>query len=390
MNVLSVIHAPEWGGIHTIMERVAPLCEARGWRWTVVLPKTGRDNGRERLERSGVRVAEIPLRRIRKTLNPIVQLQFLLTIPLDIFRLCRLIRTENIEIVQVCGLMHFHSAFAGRLMGKTVVWQLHSDQPPLALKKVFTPLVRLMAHSVMTAGHTVIEKHPGLNRIRERIFVFFAPINTTRYAPNDEVRAEVRQELGWTGDELVVATVGGRGPNKNHQAVVEVAERLKGRDARLRYAICGGWLPHHRDYYQSEVVDRADGYGLVEADIVKFVEPGSKVDRYMTAFDIFVLPSHGEGISVVTAEAMSTGMPVVVNEVGSMADFVEDGEVGYLNRSRTVDEMAEHVLDLAQNEAARTRMGRSARTYALQHLDENVCADVHVAAYEAGLARRRS
>lgn len=387
-RVLSVIHAPRWGGIHAIMERVAPLCADRGWPWTVVLPLTGEDSGRARLESAGVHAVEIPLRRIRKTLNPITQLVFLLTIPIDVWRLCKLIRDEDITVVQVCGLMHFHSALAGRLMGRTVIWQLHSDQPPRFLKKFFTPWVKALADGIMTAGRKVISKHPGLSDAEDRISVFFAPINTTRFHPNAEKRAEMRAKMGVSDDDILVATVGGRGPNKNHSMVVEIAEQLKDVEPRLKYAICGHWLSQHREYYEREVVGRADRAGLLSSGVVQFVEPENEVDLYMTAFDIFVLPSHGEGISVVTAEAMATALPVVVNEVGSMSDFVTDGEVGYMNVSRTSEEMAGHVLRLAQDAKLRRQLGDNARDYAVRHLDENICADIHIGAYEAAMRRR--
>lgn len=387
-RVLSVIHAPRWGGIHTIMERVGPLCGEAGWEWIVLLPRTRGENGRARLEKAGLKVVDIPLRRIRKTLNPLVQLGFVLSIPLDIWRLTRVIRDEKIDVVQVCGLMHFHSAVAGRLMGKPVVWQMHSDQPPGFLKRFFTPWVVRIADVAMTAGRKIIPKHPGLSAMGDRLFVFFAPVNMQRYRPDAERRIASRKAMGVGPGDIVVGTAGGRGPNKNHAMLVEVADQLRASHPNLKYAILGQWLPQHRAYYEAEVIKPAEDRGLVAEGVVQFVDPGSDVDFYLTGFDIFALPSHGEGISVVTGEAMATRLPVVVNDVGSMSDFVTDGEVGRLNRSRTAEEMAGHIAELADDPALRDQFGEAALAYARLHLDERVCADIHIQAYAAAERRR--
>ncbi len=387
-RVLSVIHAPRWGGIHTIMERVGPICGQSGWEWIVLLPTTKGENGRARLEKAGLKVVDIPLRRIRKTLNPLVQLGFFLSIPLDIWRLTQVIRDQKIDVVQVCGLMHFHSAIAGRLMGKPVVWQMHSDQPPAFLKRFFSPWVVRIADVAMTAGRKIIPRHPGLSAMGERLFVFFAPVDMERYRPDPEVRQKARQAMGAGLGDIIVGTAGGRGPNKNHALLVEVADQLRTSHPALKYAILGQWLPQHRAYYENEVIGPAEAKGLVADGVVQFIDPGSDVDFYLNGFDIFALPSHGEGISVVTGEAMATRLPVVVNDVGSMSDFVTDGEVGFLNRSRTSEEMAGHIATLADDPALREQQGEAALTYARAHLDQIVCAGTHIAAYEAAERRR--
>ncbi|WGF90238.1 glycosyltransferase [Marinivivus vitaminiproducens] len=390
---MSIIHAPRWGGIHTIMERAGPLCGQSGWPWTVVLPAADDgDNGRKRLEAAGLNVVEIPLRRLRKTLNPLTHLKFLATIPIDVIRLMRIIKDYDIDVVQVCGLIHFHGALAARLANKPLVWQLHSDQPPAFLKRIFSPWVRSLSHVSMTAGQKIIGKHSGLSRMEPPPYVFFAPVDLNRFRPDALMRSQARHRMG-VGDgagEIVVGTVGGRGPNKNHAMIVRVAAALRDHEPRLRYALCGHWLPQHRAYYQREVIDLAEREGLLESGIVRFVEPGSEVSLYMNGFDLFALSSHGEGISVVTAEAMATGLPVVVNDVGSMSDFVQDGDVGYLNRSLTVDEMARHILALARDDATRHKMGQHALAYARSHLDARVCANVHIEAYQCAIERQRA
>ena len=388
-RVLAVIHAPRWGGIHTIMERVGPVCGELGYPWTVVLPETDGDNGAERLRAAGLDVKTIPLRRIRKTANPLTQLEFFATIPLDIWRLKRLIEEGGYDIVQPCGLMHFHSAVAGRLAGAPVVWQIHSDQPPALLKRVFTPMVVSMSSAVMTSGTRLVDSHPGLSRAASKLVTFLAPVNLDRFRPDPVQREEVRREFGVSPDDIVVGTVGGRGPNKNHGLLIKALRIARETDPRLKARICGGTVEHHAAWYQKNVIDLAKSMDFDE-DTVAFVDPGREVARYMNGFDVFCLPSKGEGASIVVGEAMATGLPVIANDVGSLSDTVIDGETGFLNKTTSAEELASLMLKLAGDATLRKAMGVRNQDFAKNVLSVEACAERHVLAYELALGKAHS
>jgi sugar transferase (PEP-CTERM/EpsH1 system associated) len=60
--------------------------------------------------------------------------------------------------------------------------------------------------------------------------------------------------------------------------------------------------------------------------------PGERLDipELLQAFDVFALPSLGEGISNTILEAMATGLPVVATRVGGNVELVEDDHTGSL------------------------------------------------------------
>src|SRR6185437_5075842 len=102
-TVAIVIHAPQWGGLHALVERIEPDLRSAGWRATVILP-CGENNGADRFRAAGIRTKEIILGRIRKTANPLTQIRFALQIVPDILRLRRVLRDEQADVVQICGL----------------------------------------------------------------------------------------------------------------------------------------------------------------------------------------------------------------------------------------------------------------------------------------------
>jgi len=60
--------------------------------------------------------------------------------------------------------------------------------------------------------------------------------------------------------------------------------------------------------------------------------PGTRGDtpELLNAFDVFVLPSLGEGISNTILEAMATGLPVIATDVGGNPELVQPGATGTL------------------------------------------------------------
>jgi len=88
------------------------------------------------------------------------------------------------------------------------------------------------------------------------------------------------------------------------------------------------------------------------------------VSDILREFDIFVLPSLGEGISNTILEAMSCGLPIVATSVGGNIELVENGHTGILVHAGDPEEMAlvlgEYVRDktkrLVHGEQGRSRV----------------------------------
>ena len=79
------------------------------------------------------------------------------------------------------------------------------------------------------------------------------------------------------------------------------------------------------------------------------------------AADIFCLPSFAEGIPVVLMEAMSTGMPVVANQITGIPELVVNEVSGLLVRPGRTDLLVDALERLAQDAELRSRMGRAGR-----------------------------
>ncbi|MGB8930864.1 MAG: glycosyltransferase family 4 protein [Anaeromyxobacteraceae bacterium] len=85
----------------------------------------------------------------------------------------------------------------------------------------------------------------------------------------------------------------------------------------------------------------------------------------LASSQLFVLPSHTEGLPNAMIEAMAAALPVVVTPVGSIPDVIQDGENGRLVPCREPVALARALGDLLRTPAERERIGTAAYDHAL-------------------------
>jgi glycosyltransferase involved in cell wall biosynthesis len=122
--------------------------------------------------------------------------------------------------------------------------------------------------------------------------------------------------------------------------------------------------------------------GRCELDIVTREEvaatPGVRVHRaeanspelraLFARSELFVLPSLVEFFGIAAVEALASGLPAIVSEVGAGAEIVDHGETGWVV-APTVEEIASALLAALDSRERLPAMGRRAREVAEQRFD---------------------
>lgn len=82
-----------------------------------------------------------------------------------------------------------------------------------------------------------------------------------------------------------------------------------------------------------------------------FAFPGMRgdVERYVSSFDVYVLPSYFEGLCYAVIEAQVAGVPVVATPVGGVAENVIEGVTGRLMEIGSAHSLAEGVIATLDN-----------------------------------------
>lgn len=122
------------------------------------------------------------------------------------------------------------------------------------------------------------------------------------YIYNPKIRAKMRKKLGLEG-KFVVGHVGAFREQKNHQFLVKVFSKLNIPNVEL-VLVGDGPL-------KTKIKDQVKELNL--EDKVKFLGSRNDVNDILQAFDVFVMPSLWEGLSIATIEAQASGLPLVLS-----------------------------------------------------------------------------
>ena len=111
-------------------------------------------------------------------------------------------------------------------------------------------------------------------------------------------------------------------------------------------------------------------------NVVKLVGNQDNVPEWLSAFDVFALPSYGnEGVPQGIMQAMACGLPVVCTSVGAINEAVQDGLTGIMVATRNPQSLADGLKVLITDEPKRTQMGNAGHRFASESFGVDVMLD---------------
>jgi glycosyltransferase involved in cell wall biosynthesis len=161
-----------------------------------------------------------------------------------------------------------------------------------------------------------------------------------------EQRAQARSGVGLGASEVGVLFVGQLEERKNPLGAIEAVEAARREGAELVLLIAGS--------------------GPLEQEVAAKAGPAVRplgfredlTDLYAVA-DLFLLPSHREGMSFALLEAMAHGLAPIVADGTGNAETV--GHAGIVFPAGDLSAMASQLAELATDTDARTQLGAAAR-----------------------------
>ena len=205
-----------------------------------------------------------------------------------------------------------------------------------------------------------------------------------KFAPRPR-RADLVARYGLDG-RPVVLFFGGLKPRKNLFLLLEAWAQVLQRQPRSRLVVAGGGP------LLDELRRRAERTGL-EASVTftGYVPEAEKADHFNLA-DAFFFPSAMEGFGLTVAEAMSSGLPVVASDRGSIPELVADGETGFVCDPGEPGRFVERLLSLLGDGVLREKLARAGRERVERLFRWERCVEETRRVYERAVEewRRRS
>lgn len=270
-------------------------------------------------------------------------------------RIARLISRIDPDVVHCnCFTMNIAGALASALAGVPSIGTVHG-----AIYDLDTPSRRMayrlagMQHRrlVTVSNYLRGELQRRTNIPTSKIEMIYNGVPTTINRP--EAVLSVRETLGLSASDFVVGSVGMFRPEKGHSDLIEAVALARQHIPAIRLLLMGDGK------HKADLCARCGELGIDEA--VRFVPPGSSVSAVLGALDVFALPSHTEGLSIATIEAMSCGTPVVVTDCGGPTEIVTDGVTGLVVPPCDPQAMADALAHIARDETLRGCLSANGR-----------------------------
>jgi glycosyltransferase involved in cell wall biosynthesis len=268
-------------------------------------------------------------------------------------------------------VVHTHSAKAG-ILGRAAAWSLgvpaivhtvhgapfHPYQSPLA-RAVFRACERWAArrcHALVSVADAMTDLMVGAGVApREKFTTVPSGMEVEPFLESGRHRDAVRAELGYGPEHVVIGKVARLFHLKGHEDVVRAARQVVDRVPQARFLFVGDGLLADRLRRQIDAAGLADHFRLTG------LVPPERLPAMLAAMDIVVHASLREGLARVLPQALIAGKPVVSYDVDGAREVVIPDATGFLLAPRSVGQMADALVRLAQDPALRDRLGQEGR-----------------------------
>jgi glycosyltransferase involved in cell wall biosynthesis len=300
------------------------------------------------------------LRTAARILSQLIRIQLPLT-----WKVWRFINRESIDVVVLNQDVHFHvpGVLAAKLAGRPCVCRKAGGiGEARRLKRFLNPWVDLFV-SISKATETDQRNTPGTRKLIN----VYEGLDLQRFAslPTKEV---MRESLGIPGRKKVVAAITRIEVGKGLPEFIRMSATVLRRYPDVVFLIVGdegldgGTLTRElRDLVHSLDLD----------EHVIFTGWRDDIPAVMKCVDIFVHcpTTFMEGLARTCLETMAVGIPAVVSANGGMPDAVLNGVTGFVVPPGDIEDMAESVVTLLENEARCSEFGERARMRVEQVFD---------------------
>lgn len=119
----------------------------------------------------------------------------------------------------------------------------------------------------------------------------------------------------------------------------------------------------------------------LDEDMVRFTGFRNDVPALLRAADLFVMPSHLEGLCTSVMDAMAAGLAVVATTAGGLPELIEHERTGLLVPPRDPEALASAILDLLSDRKKRARLAKAAKTEAERRFPLDAMVEGTLAVY---------
>lgn len=226
------------------------------------------------------------------------------------------------------------------------------------LRKIFAFLLKIAfqkSYAILALGKSIKKELVNDYKINpEKVFIYNYKISKMFHP---DVPKNLKPLLNPNGP--IVLTVCRISPEKGLHYLIEASRIITEKIPNAKIIIKG---PSSQEKYKEKLRNLIHKYNLREHITILNYSPYPEIPKFMSAADVFVLPSISEALGMVILEALATGVPVVASRVGGIPSILKNGYNGLLVEPRDVEGLAEAIVRTLSNDKLKKRLVKGGLT----------------------------
>ena len=294
---------------------------------------------------SGIRVEDTKNKGIRVIISP-VHSKNPITIFLNIFRLLKILRKYQIDIIHVRSRAPAWSCFfASKFSGKKFISTFHGTYNFNNIMKKFYNSIMLRTDGTIAISEFIENQIKNQYSITPKYLkVIYRGINTKIFNSNNvnsERIEQLKKQYSLGSDSIKILLPGRLTGWKGHSVLVQaIAQVIKSVQNKIEVLFVG---PDENLALKKRLKDQIESLNMTE--IFHFIGSSDEMANIYALSDIVISSSTDpEAFGRIAVEAQSMGKFVIASNHGGSVETVIDNETGYLYSPQNHEELADRII----------------------------------------------
>lgn len=270
---------------------------------------------------------------------------------------------------------HRKIPYTVRTMGQLTPWALAQSQRK---KQIYAALIERHNLNCAAAIHCTAEAEAeDVRNFGIQTPTLTLPLGVTLPSLHPDAKVRLRQQYNLPSDIPIVLYLSRLHYKKRPDLLLKSLAALKAKGVDFHAILAG---PGDADYLE-QLQHLTTSLGVAAQVSFPGLVIGQEKDLLLQGSDLFVLPSFSENFGIAVAEAMISGLPVVITPGIQIAADIKAANAGLVVKGE-LETLTEAIFQLLTSSSRRYELSHNGQQFAKEHYSWTAVAQDLISAYE--------